>query len=215
MGERETTLSDRITFAEDWLDQARRRIQDGQTVHGTLALMLAEAELHRAREADIAAGARPIGRPWAAWTALGALSLAAVVVIVSFAVHHPPVLVFDSEDTVRPIVRLAAGTGEMLRIVTPPEPVVERTVVQSRIIHVRVPIAPIIRVEPVPRPVAAPRPAVPARPVAVPVTVVPQAPVQPAAAPPVAAPAPSLLTDAEVIDMVLAAERSLRQAGKQ
>jgi hypothetical protein len=219
MDERGTTLNDRIAYAEDWLDQARRRIQDGQMTRGTLALLLAEAELHRAREAGAPACARPAaGRPWAAWTALGAIALAAVVLAVSLVSHHPLVMAPDSDRAALPIVRLSAGTGEMLRLVTALEPVVERTVVQSRVIHVRVPVPvqPVVPAAPAAPPVVAPKPVAAGPAVAAPArTVAPPAPVQPAAAVPAPTVAPSLLTDAEVIDMVLAAERSLRKAGNQ
>jgi hypothetical protein len=222
MDERGTTLNERITYAEDWLDQARRRIQDGQVARGTLALMLAEAELHRAREAGIAP-ARPgaESRPWAAWTALGALALAAAVLVMSFVSHHQFMTVSDSGRASLPIVRLSAGTGELLRIVTPLEPAAERTVVQSRVIHVpvRVPVPaqPAVLAVPAAPPVVAPKPVAAEPAVAAPArTIAPPAPVQPTAAAPAPAVAPAvLLTDAEVIDMVLAAERSLRRAGNQ
>ncbi|MDR7418820.1 MAG: hypothetical protein QN178_07900 [Armatimonadota bacterium] len=219
MNEQRITLTDRIAYAEDWLDRARRRLNDGEVAEGALALVLAEAELQRAREANgagcVTAGAGP-RKSWIAWTALGTLGLAAAVAVATVVLLHPS-LPGDPSDAA-PVVRLSAATGEMLHLVTPPEPAVERTVVEPRVVHVRVPVpvpvaVPVVTAQPVVPVVKAPAPVRPepatARADAPPV---PAPAVAPASTPPVAT---LSLTDAEVIDMVLAAERSLRRTGNQ
>lgn len=220
MDERRTTLTDRIRFAEGWLDRARRQIRDGQVAHGTLAMILAEAELHRAREGNLSLTgaarmpAAPRARTW--WAASGALAAAAaaLVAVVATMPFQAPV---TADDGAPPIVTLAGGTGEMFRIITVPGPVVERTVVRSQIIRLA---APRPRRAAPPASVSTP-PAVHVAPAAPPSKrSTPLAPPAPPAAPAVvAAPVPtatlSLLSDADVIELVLAAERSLRRSANQ
>jgi hypothetical protein len=215
MTTRDARLTERIGYAENWLGRARQRIEEGEVTHGTLALLLAEAELHRAREVDLPPSAGPAVRPWAAWAAVGALTLAAAVVVITLMLPHgwaPP----DAGQHLAPaVVRLSAGTGQMLHLVTVPEPPVERTVVQSQIVRVRVPVPVEIRRESPPA-VAAPAPPAPVH-APPPARPVPAAPVAapPAVSSPVPVPAPAaVLSEAEVIDMVLAAERTLRQTGR-
>jgi hypothetical protein len=219
MGERRVTLTDRIHFAEGWLDRARRQIRDGQVVHGTLTMILAEAELHRAREEGLpltgVAGMPAASPPRASWIASGVLAAAAaaLVAVIVTAPFQAPV---TTDDAAPPIVTLAGGTGEMFRIITVPGPVVERTVVHPRIIHVAArpprPALPAASVSPPPAVHVAPAARPSERPAA-------QAPPVPPTAPAVAAPAPAvpllLLSDADVIELVLAAERSLRRSANQ
>jgi hypothetical protein len=222
MGNDRTGLTERITFAEDWLDRARQQIEDGDLNRGTLTLILAEAEVHRAREVTMTAPVSTVparGRVHvhAAGMVIGALALAAAVVVASAAVlqFKTPVQARDLAPV--SIVRLSAGTGEMLSIVVAPEPVVERTVEKRIILRVPVPVAVAVRDD---RPIAPVlSEASPAAPLAVTPRVAASAvvPVAPASitAAPVVAPAPALLNEADVIDLVLAAERSLRRSAKQ
>lgn len=219
MDEHRTSLTDRIRFAEGWLDRARRQIRDGQVVHGALTMMLAEAELHRARDVGLplvgVARVSSASRPRASWLAAGVLAAAAAVLVaVSVTVSFQAPVTAD--DSAPPIVTLVGGTGEMFRIITVPGPVVERTVVRPQIIRLTAP---------------RPRPAVPPMSVSTPPALhvasavrpserpALQAPPAPPAAPAVAAPAPAapllLLSDADVIELVLAAERSLRRSANQ
>jgi hypothetical protein len=215
MDDRRTTLTDRISFAEGWLERARRQIRDGQVAHGTLTMILAEAELHRAREAGVPTGATrmPVAPRARAWWAAG-VSAAAAAALVALILTAPFPAPGIADSAAPSIVTLAGGTGEMFRIITVPGPVVERTVVRPQVIRLAAPL---------------PRPAVPPAKVSAPQAVrsspaapppdrsAPHTPPAPPAA--VAAPAPaatlSLLSDADVIDLVLAAERSLRRSANQ
>lgn len=216
------TLTERIVFAEDWLDRARRQLQQGEVAGGTLAMLLAEAELCRARETGLlAARSEAQARCWLPWAALAALAVGGVVLVLSLVAALPPDPAALAQP-VAPTLRLASGTGDLLRMVTAPQPPTERTIVQSRVIRIPVPVPAHARRAAPPAPVAPPAPSAPAAlpewrspPVVQPVPAPPAvsvAPPVPAAQP---APAAAVLSEAEVIDMVLAAERSLRRAGNQ
>jgi hypothetical protein len=210
------TLTERIVFAEDWLDRARRQLQQGEVAGGALAMLLAEAELSRAREAGLPT-VRPEARArsWMSWAALAALAFGGLVLALSAVAALRPGPAALARPAI-PALTLASGNGELLRLVRAPEPAAERTVVRSRV--VRIPV-------PVPAPARRPAPPAPAAPVAVPERQSPPA-VHPSPAPQAASapllapaaqpvPAAAVLSEAEVIDMVLAAERSLRRAGNQ
>lgn len=218
MDERRTAMTDRIAFAEGWLDRARRHIHEGRFAHGALTMLLAEAELHRAREAHLpaigASGIPAAQRPWIGWAAASLLAAAAVAVaaFILTARVPPPV---GADDAAPPIVTLSGGSGEMFRIITIPGAVVERTVVRSQIVRVAAPHARH----------AAPQ-ASPGRPPAVraattapvferPASQAPPAPPVVAAPTPALAAALPLVSDADVIELVLAAERSLRRSANQ
>ncbi len=227
MGDDRTVLTERIAYAESWLDRARRHIEDGDIDRGTLTLILAEAEVHRAREAGRSVSppsppTRSTRRLRGAGAAIAVLAAAAVLVAASVVALKDNAPVEARDVAPAPVVRLSASVGDMLRMVVAPEPVTERTI--ERTIERRV----ILRV-PVPVEIPA-RDDRPARPVlTVPQGAAPQAPAPqvavsttvsaaPAPAPavaPAAAPAPVVLNEADVIDLVLAAERSLRRSAKQ
>jgi hypothetical protein len=205
MDARRTTLAERIGFAEDWVIRARRQIQDGDLAHGTLTLLLAQAELRRARE--VGTPGPGAVRPWAV-VALG-LAVVAAVALVEFPGHAP--LSAQTETPV--IVRLPEGTGALLQLVAAPEPPApaERVVVRAQ-----APARPPVRASvqaPVPQSEAASSVGVRVRAAAPPVPAPAAPPAPAAAAPAAAAPAPpvTLLSAADVIDLVLAAERSLRR----
>ena len=227
MGDDQTVLTKRIAYAESWLDRARRHIEDGDIDRGTLTLILAEAEVHRAREAGIsvspptapARGARRLREAGAAIAAL-AVAFALVAASVSALKDKAPVEARDAAPV--PVVRLSTGTGDMLRMVVAPEPVAERTVertIERRVIlRVPVPVEIMARDDRPARPVlAVPQGAAPqvATPQVAASTTVPAAPAPAPAVAPAAAPAPAVLNEADVIDLVLAAERSLRRSAKQ
>jgi hypothetical protein len=112
-----------------------------------------------------------------------------------------------------PVVVLDGETGSMLRLVQSPQDPVERTVIKPVIFRIAAPSAPVVALVPAPpsAPAAALTPAPrPQAPTAVTPAVAPAAttPVPPA---PAAAPAPMLLSEADLIELVLAAERSLRR----
>ena len=202
----------RIGFAETWLDRARRQVADGNLPRGILTLVLADAEVHHAIE--VAGTPRPsaASRVPIAVPVLLLVFVAASAFGLARSSAEPAVL---PPDAGAPVIALASRVGSLLRLIpAPPES----------------PAAPVTAVAPAPRPVhAAPpsRPAPPSRRA----TVAPSAPVTagnevvpavPASAPPVSPPpepvvqvppqstAPITLTAGELIDLVLAAERTLR-----
>ncbi|MDR7485868.1 MAG: hypothetical protein QN187_11115 [Armatimonadota bacterium] len=218
MADGRTTLHERIAFAEGWLDRARQQLEDGRVAHGALTLMLAEAELRRAREARLpallaAARRRPRTSRGRSYAALGVgLAVAMLGAMALTAMRTPPVA--DAHDG--PIIlRLSDASGQMLRMVTIPSPAPEPLVVERRVIRsvvVRVPVGEATRDTPPARPTAAPAVSPAAPPAAV--LPPPSGPVPPSVTP-VTPPAPTLLSEADVIDLVLAAERSLRRSANQ
>lgn len=231
MGDDRTVLTERIAYAESWLNRARQHIEDGDIDRGTLTLILAEAEVHRAREAGVSVSppstpTRSPRRLRGAGAAIAVLATASVLAAASVAALRDKAPVEARDVAPAPVVRLSASAGDMLRMVVAPEPVAERTV--ERMIERTIERRVILRV---PAPVEIPaRDDRPARPVlTAPQGAAPQAPAPqvavsttvsaaPAPAPavaPAAAPAPAVLNEADVIDLVLAAERSLRRSAKQ
>jgi hypothetical protein len=215
--EKATTLADRIAHAEGWLGRASQQIRDGQPERGALALLLAEAELHRARQVGFAgtAGARTGARQgsWGPLLAVAALATAALVT--GLLAFSQPGVVVEAHGAVLPVLRLQAGDGEMLWAVTVPEPPVQRTTVVERTVIRRVPAYhPVPAVRPSGVAVSAAG-AAPTPPRTAPAAVPSPAPAAPAAAPASPAQARSLLSDADVIELVLAAERSLRRSDKE
>ncbi|MGQ0568928.1 MAG: hypothetical protein ACT4P5_05245 [Armatimonadota bacterium] len=225
MEDRKTALTDRITFAEDWLDRARRQIQEGHLDHGALTMILAEAELHRAREVGLPvatiSSARLVRPRWSSRGAAAALIVTAVVAAVSVATSRPRATV-EAHDVAMRILTLPGATGERLRMVTAAAPIVERTIERTvvRRMIVRVPVPAVIdEVRQAPpasiAPAAAPMGAVVSPSSPAPAVPAPAVEAAPAPAAPAPAPTPALLSEADVIDLVLAAERSLRRSAKQ
>ncbi len=199
-------LTERISFAEGWLARARQQVEAGHRERGMLTLLLAAAEVRLAREAGgPVARPHPEGRALSGWIAAGMATLCAVTLI--FLVVPRTVGPTDVHSSqAPPIVVLSGGAGAMLDLVTVPLPAVEKTV--TRTIIVRVPV----KVTEGALRQAAPAPGA-ARPLAQ------HMPAGPAAPPPAlvastgsAAPQPALLSEADVIELVLAAERSLRRS---
>ena len=84
-------LAERIRHAERWLRRARVDCRRGHTDRALLRLLLAEAEIRRARESGesaVAAG-RPIRRAPGGWALLAAAGIVALLMIVRLAVIYP------------------------------------------------------------------------------------------------------------------------------
>jgi hypothetical protein len=229
MSDSRSALTERIAFAEEWLDRAKRDLADGNVTHGSLHVILAEAELQRAREVSVPPGATAgLARRRAAWWVPASRALMGTLVVAGVAatllsqvsvIHEGA----PAPDASWPVVELSGRTGEMLRLVTapeqPPEPTIvertiERTIVKPMIVRVAAPprvvqvpaAAPLVPAPPAERPEVLP-----------PVSLSQQQPASSAAPQSAAAessPAAPVLSDADVIDLVLAAERSLRQPAK-
>jgi len=215
MDERTPDLREQLTFAEDWLARARQQVDEGQQARGALSLLLAEAELRHARERVMASAAQGASTR-TRWAGAG-LAVAAAAAFIGVALlliwAAVPMGSVAHDTSSVPVVVLGGEIGSMLRMVQSPQDPVERTVIKPVIFRITAPSAPAVALVPAPpsAPAAAlapaPRPQVPT---AVTPAVAPAAttPVPPA---PAAAPAPMLLSEADLIELVLAAERSLRR----
>ena len=209
MDEHTPDFRQQITYAEDWLARARRQVDRGEHARGAFTLLLAEAEVQRARERVMASAiSEPASRPrrsGAALVATVALVFVGAALVTLWQPPHRPLA--DTASNVA-IVVLDTESGSMLGMVqAAPEPV-ERTVFKPVVLRVAAP--------PVAAAAAEVRPAAPA--VAKPVRAVPAvaSAVAPAPAPAAVVPVPPvLLSEADLIEMVLAAERSLRRSGGQ
>ncbi len=215
-----TDLSERIANAEDWLARARWQLERGDRARGALTLLLAEAEVHHARELGMA----PLpARPRFSWGhgAIGALAVAALIAGVWLSAPLPTASAPTADVRWPTIVALSDGTGSLLHLVQAPPSTVDSRVANDAGFKMRVPL-------PVVRSAAPQRPSVPAAPAVTvaapavtlqaPVVAAPAVPAQPA---PVSAPAavqqqpaPAVLSEADLIDLVLAAERSLRRSNQ-
>ncbi len=215
-------LSERITNAEDWLARARRQLEQGETARGTLTLLLAEAEVHHARE--IGMGAAPVRAPLPrVHAAIGMLTVVALAAALWAAGIQPatvPQSTADASSTT--IVTLSDGHGRLLELVqasaVADAKIEENQGLSVKVRVVRVPVimtppvlsaAPVLGISPPPvRPGPEPVPVVAAAPV--PPSPPADAPASAAAQPP----SPPVVSDANLIDLVLAAERSLRRANQ-
>ncbi|MGH2404898.1 MAG: hypothetical protein ACRDGN_10595 [bacterium] len=217
MDNQRAVLTERITFAEDWLARARRQVDDGEQARGILTLLLAEAEVHRARELGTGRpGARTARGGWAFGPVAAVVSAAVIVGAVALWRPFEPAgrsAAAAGEVSPHPIVTLAAGTGTLLNLVRAPEEI-RRTVTVLVPVRVTVSVpASLVTAEPANRHVAATAPVRPAA-VAQPAQRGPEAAAV-VAVPPVAPETSALLSEAELIDLVLATERSLRRTTNQ
>jgi hypothetical protein len=217
-------LSERITNAEDWLARARRQLEQGETARGTLTLLLAEAEVHHARE--IGMGAAPVRAPLPrVHAAIGMLTVVALAAAIWASGIQPataPQSTADASSTT--IVRLSDGHGSLLELVqasaVADAKIDENQGLPVKVRVVRVPVRsimtpPILSAAPV---LAISRPPVRLEPEPVPVIAAAPVPPSPPADAPASAAAkpgsPPVVSDANLIDLVLAAERSLRRANQ-
>jgi len=189
----------RIGFAERWLQRAKRHCGEGEIDRGLLTLVLAQAEMHYALETG-GAKVRALHRGLTpALLAVGAIGLALLA-----ASWLPPAPPMHSAGAPAPIVKLTAPVGTWLDLVQTP------TLPTSAPIATALPrtlerrARPVFRQMAQSQPLAAPTvsttPAPNAVPVASAITVAPLATV----------PAVSL-SAADLIDLVLAADRTLRK----
>jgi len=185
----EEHLARHIGFAERWLARAKQEVTDGQLARSVLTLLLAEAEVHHARERTLPAREAALPRPSMAMTILGATALL-VLLLAGRSLFSPRgemVTGFTSAPAVVKFKQPGSTLALVPAVLTP-----EQTVAAPA---PRVP-APLPRADRVWRNAARPsRPAAKPRPVS-PVLIAPAAPV--------------LLSDGDLIDLVIAAERSLR-----
>lgn len=203
----------RIGLTERWLDRARRQCQDGDVSRGLLTLVLADAEMRHALQEAGAPGLRTSRRRPAA--ALAAVASAVAVISAAGLVFGGRLWVDPAPAVITgapPVVTLAPRVGALLALVQAAAPV--QFAAPAVTSTVRRPLA----TRPAPQSrahVITPAPedagdAVTVRAVRVPV---PQAalPVSPPALRAVAAADPTL-SDSELIDLVITAERTLRSA---
>jgi len=187
-----------IGFAERWLARAKQEVREGRLARGVLTLLLAEAEVHHARERTFPAREAALPRSPVAMTVLAAAALLA--------------LLLGGRSLLPSRVEVATGLAPAPAIVRFRQPgsmlaLVPAVLTPEETAASPAPLAPAPRVVPpraVPPKVERTRRS-PTRPAA-----------RPAPAPRHAAPATgdavssALVSDAELIDLVIAAERSLR-----
>jgi hypothetical protein len=218
-------LSERITFAEDWLARARRQLEQGETGRGNLTLLLAEAEVHHARELGM--GAAPARPPLPrAYAAIGMLTVAALAATIWASGLQPATSPRPVADGSTVIVTLSDGRGSLLELIQTPAVTADTKTDEdqgfaARARVARLPVKTIAMRPPVLT--AAPgfvlaRPPVRPEPEPAPAVAVAQAPPSPPAPADTSAAAqpsaPPLISEANLIDLVLAAERSLRRANQ-
>jgi hypothetical protein len=103
-----------IRHAEQWLRKARGDYQRGDVPQAVLRLLLAEAEIRRARESEAATDAAPRRRAWTpSWAALGTVVAAGVMAVAYAAYVLTRPLVPAPVATAPSIVR-AVPVGERL-----------------------------------------------------------------------------------------------------
>jgi hypothetical protein len=216
----DTPVITRIGFAERWLHRAKAQCADGDVTGGLLTLSLANAEVRFALEAGGwpeprgAVRLQP-GRRWLPW-----LLLAAAAVVSAWTFRPAGVPADAGIVDGPPVVRFSSTIGTVLAAVSVPSapPASER--VTRPDVHPR---GQQTATRPAPRQAVAPRPrvaAVPAVPAAT--TAVRAAPAgttsvlttpAPAAAPTPSPVTPFVLSEVDLIDMVLAANQALRGTG--
>jgi hypothetical protein len=198
-------LAARIGFAEQWLRRARGQVAEGDVARGALTLVLAEAEVRHAMEIA--------GLPVRRRRPLAPIALAAVVAAAAAAaisVLTPAAMPATAAGPA--IVQLDGGVGELLRLVVPPA---AASAAQPRRAVAPLPVRPpaALRRPPVAAealspavPVATGRPAGAAQAAAATSPAPADALLAPAAAPP----PPVVVSNRELIELVLTAGSVLR-----
>ncbi len=197
----------RIGFAERWLHRAKRHCGDGDVTRGLLTLVLAKAEMHYALETggmSLKAGSRQRMTP----ALLGVVALS-VAVVVAASWLEPPAPPAHSAAATVPIVRLVTPVGTWLDFVQAP---VLSTSPLPALVSGAQAVGPrlVVRhgssaLRPSPDQAAPGQALVDADAASVPVTAT--AVVGPAPSAP-----PVLLSAVDLIDLTLAADRTLRRA---
>jgi hypothetical protein len=237
-----------IGFAERWLARARAECTRGHVVRGALTLLLAEAEVHHAREAvtptSQEAEVAPTPRLNRPLIAAAALMICVVAIILATGAGSGPLAVQDHALSPAPIVvRLRHDVGSVLSLVpssSGPARDGQGAVYTAPVQQVRTPIERSVNVPPVKTDAASvkvnpPRltkrvlsagPAPFARRDAVKSTSrvrvarlerkrrLTAAPVSSPVSPSPSVAEPGVISDADLIDLVLAAERSLRSGSR-
>ena len=187
----EEHLARHIGFAERWLARAKQEVTDGQLARSVLTLLLAEAEVHHARERTLPAREAVLPRPSIAMTILGATALM-VLLLAGRSLFSPRGEMITGFTSAPAVVKFKqpGSTLALVPAVLTPEPAVA---------------APAPRAAPAP-----PRPDRVGRSATRVVTSKPAAKPQ-SLSPSGAAPEqPVLLSEGDLIELVIAAERSLR-----
>lgn len=184
-------LTHHIGFAERWLARAKGEVARGDLGRSLLTLLLAEAEVHHARLQE-ATPAAAVPRPHPLMTILGTTALAATL-LAGLAAALPRSDVTSVLPPSPPVIRFKQPVGSTLALI----PMVVAPAVPTQVISAppRVPAVTGAARVPVRR--------MPVRAAVLPRNVPASAPDQPAA--PVV-----VVSDGDLIDLVLAAERSLR-----
>lgn len=202
----------RIGFAERWLQRAKRQCQDGDVTRGALTLVLASAEMSHALK-TVGSNAVVSRRWWVAPLAAAmAVAAAAAVVVSRLPVAPAPVLSAHAPV----VVTLPAHFGTWLELVGVPAPLPAASVV------VHAPAIPQTVRGTAVRPTAT-QPRVQAAPAATPPipsqAVVTTTVALPTPTPVAVSPVPATqlgaepaLSEGDLIDLVIAAERTLRSA---
>ncbi len=105
----------RIGFAERWLHRAKRHCGEGDVTRGLLTLALAQAEMHYAIETGGGRARAPRRAPTPALLAVGTVALAVVA-----ASWLPPAPPMHGVVASVPIVKLVAPVGNWLELVQAP-----------------------------------------------------------------------------------------------
>ncbi len=198
----ESQVVTRIGFAERWLHRARRHYGDGDATRGLLSVVLADAEMRYALESrgmNLKASPRRLWIP----ALLLAGTLAVLAAVTTDWLLPPPAA--SGAAAAPPIFRLTSPVGMWLNLVQTAS--TANIAPRSQVRHdaVRRSVVRAATVRPAPSPVVQPAPSMSA-------TVAPTAsPSQPAPVM-VAVPPPAVLSTADLIDLAISADRTLRRA---
>lgn len=117
--EQDQQIVTRIGFTEQWLDRAKQQCAEGNVARSWLTLVLADAEMHHALQA--AAPTTRSHSPRTVAAAMIAIAAVAGAVIIA-ATQWPGRQAAISGEPAPPIVRLSAPVGQLLEIAAPSSP---------------------------------------------------------------------------------------------
>lgn len=218
--EQDQRIVTRIGFTEQWLDRAKQQCVEGNLARGWLTLVLADAEMHHALQA-----AAPTMRPHSRRTVAAAVVAIAVVAgaVISAATQWPGGPAVLTVEPGPPIVRLSAPVGQLLEVAAPTNPAQAAAPAQAASSSRRTATrsaphtaasrtgrsAATVTVPVASTPSPAPAPAIA---VQAPTSLAtsPHIASSPVAGPPAVSRPASEISAGELIDLVLAAERTLR-----
>ncbi len=202
----------RIGFAERWLERAKRQVATGNLPRGVLTLVLADAEVHHAIEV---AGTTPSAQRRETVIASAVVTVAVIAIVASLAVGRPLPGGVTSDAPAPQVVALSPRVGAMLALI--PAPAAASIIPSTAAVHPAagsVPARTSLPARPLRSPLkSAVRPQA-AVPVVTPVPVAMSSPSTTLVTLPAVAASPqangAALSTGELIDLVLAAERTLR-----